>query len=86
MDREHWRRREAEENVKNRFAQLKPVERQIMELVVAGKTNKMIAEELGISVRTVENRRARMMKKLRVESRADLLALATSDDLRSCPP
>lgn len=84
LDRETWRRREAEEDAKTRFAQLQPPERQVMELVVAGKTNKMIGKELGISVRTVENRRARIMKKLQVQSRAELLALVASDNLTPC--
>ena len=81
MDRENWRRREEEENAKNRFRQLQPGERQVVELVVSGKTNKMIARELGISIRTVENRRAKIMKKLQVESRTDLVALATSGNI-----
>lgn len=79
MDRDEWRRREEEENARRRLGQLKPPERQVLELVVAGKTNKMIAKELGVSVRTVENRRARIMKKLQVKSRTELLALAASD-------
>ena len=86
LDRENWRRREEEEYAQNRFDQLKPPERQVLERVVAGKTNRMIAKELGISVRTVENRRARIMKRLQVESRTELLALATSGNSASCPP
>jgi len=78
LDRENWLRREEAENAKSCFKKLDPRERQIVELVVAGKTNKMIAEELGISVRTVENRRARIKIKLGVESRAELMALASN--------
>ena len=85
LDRENWHRREEEENAKNRFNQLRPGERQVLELVVAGKTNKMIAKELGISVRTVENRRARLMKQLQVESRTELLALATAGNFSRSP-
>jgi len=81
LDRESWRRREEAENAKSCFDQLDTRERQIVDLVVAGKTNKMIATELGISVRTVENRRARIKKKLGVESRVELLALAASSSL-----
>jgi two-component system response regulator FixJ len=86
LDRERWRRREEEESARSRFERLTHSEREVLELVVAGKTNKMIARELGISVRTVENRRARIMKKLQVESRTELLALATSDNSCSCGP
>ena len=81
LDRENWRRREEAEEAKSCFGKLDARERQIVELVVAGHTNKMIAEELGISVRTVENRRARIKKKLGVESRAELMALAASSSL-----
>ncbi|MFW6114253.1 MAG: response regulator transcription factor [bacterium] len=76
--REAWRRREEQERARNCFEQLKPAERQVLDRVVAGHTNKMIAEDLGISVRTVENRRARIMEKLQVESRPALVALANS--------
>ncbi len=86
LDRENWRRREEQENAKNRFAQLKPGELQVMELVVAGKTNKMIAEVLGISVRTVENRRARIKNKLQVGSRPELLELVALGDPASTTP
>ncbi len=85
FDRENWRRRQEQENAKKRFERLKPPERQVLDLVVAGKTNKMIATQLGISVRTVEDRRARIMKKLQVESRTDLWELATSGNSPSAP-
>lgn len=58
-----------------RIALLTPKERQIAELVVAGKSSPQIAVELGISVRTVENHRARAMDKLHVESTVDLVKL-----------
>ena len=81
LDRESWRRREDAENAKDCFQQLDSRERQIVELVVAGNTNKMISKELGISVRTVENRRAKIRKKLGVVSRAELVALAAASSL-----
>lgn len=88
LDREAWRCREEQERAKSRFQQLKPPERQVLDRVVAGHTNKMIAQELGISLRTVENRRARIMEKLEVESRPALVALARSlslgDEALSC--
>lgn len=49
------------------MAELTPRERQVMELVVAGKHNRDIAVELGISARTVEVHKARLMAKLRAE-------------------
>ncbi len=50
-------------------------EREVMELVVAGRHNREIAESLGISARTVEVHKARMMTKLRVGSVPDLVRL-----------
>ncbi len=76
VDEENWQRRQRQEQAEQTYERLTPAERQVMDLVVAGKTNKMIAEELGLSVRAIEDRRARMMKKLGVETRAELLNLA----------
>ena len=78
MDQERWRQHQRKEEADRRLANLTPAERTVMDLVVAGKTNKMIADELDLSVRAVEDRRARMMKKLDVKSRADLLELASA--------
>lgn len=50
-------------------------EREVMELVVAGRHNREIAEALSISPRTVEVHKARMMTKLRVEGVPDLVRL-----------
>ena len=58
-----------------RLALLTPKEREIAERVIAGKSSPRIAEELDISVRTVENHRARLMEKLHVESVAELVRL-----------
>jgi len=75
LDREKWRRREQKHKVDRRLENLTPAEREVMDLVVAGKTNKIIATELDLSIRAVEDRRARMMKKLKIKSRAELLEL-----------
>ncbi len=48
----------------------------VLELLSEGKSNRTIARELGISVRTVENRRAKLMKKLGIKSPTELLHLA----------
>jgi two-component system response regulator FixJ len=45
--------------------------------IVAGKANKMIARELDLSVRTVENYRASLMSKMKVKSIAELVSMAT---------
>lgn len=56
-----------------RIALLTPREREIMELIVSGKANKVIAIELEISERTVELHRSRLMKKMAVRSLAELI-------------
>lgn len=55
--------------------ELTPREYEVMELVVAGRHNRDIAEQLGISVRTVEVHKSRMMSKLRVDGVADLVRI-----------
>lgn len=61
---------------KTRLSRLTPRERQVMNLLVAGKHNKVIAKELSISVRTAEAHRAKVMKKLHAESLSDIVRLA----------
>ena len=55
---------------------LTPREREVMELVIVGKPNKIIADDLGISPKTVEIHRGRVMEKLQVDSVAELVRLA----------
>ena len=59
-----------------RIDTLTPREREVLDCVVAGKLNKRTAEELGISIKTVEAHRAKLMQKLRVDSTAELVQLA----------
>jgi RNA polymerase sigma factor (sigma-70 family) len=56
-----------------RLATLTQREREVMDYVVAGQTNREIADILGISVKTVEAHRSRLMEKLDVESVAALV-------------
>ena len=59
-----------------RLAKLTPRERQVMEGVVAGKLNKQIAGQLGISLKTVKLHRGTMMRKMGVRAVADLVRVA----------
>lgn len=61
--------------VEKLLATLTPREREVMERTVAGQHNRDIAAELGISARTVEVHKARMMDKLGVRNVADLVRL-----------
>ncbi|KPJ92389.1 MAG: histidine kinase [Gemmatimonas sp. SG8_17] len=58
-----------------RIESLTPREHQVMELVVAGKANKVIAIDLGLSQRTVEIHRARVMKKMAADSVSQLVQM-----------
>lgn len=74
-DSEWWRRHDEEQGVERRFSLLKAGERAVLERVAEGKTNEEIAGELELSVRGVEARRAKAMKALRVDSKAELMRL-----------
>lgn len=63
------------DSVKTRLSSLTTRERQIMELVLAGKFNKVIADELNISMRTVEVHRANLFDKMRVKTAVELANL-----------
>ena len=62
--------------IANRMRLLSPRERQVLDLVVAGETNKGVARHLDISERTVEIHRANVMRKMRARSLADLVLMA----------
>ena len=72
-------RRQASEasqaTVATRVAQLTPREHEVMRLVLAGKFNKVIADELNISMRTVEVHRSRVFEKMGVRSAVELAQL-----------
>lgn len=59
-----------------RIVLLTPREREVMDLVVAGHTNKMIAHRLNIALRTVEIHRSRVMEKTGAASLSDLVRMA----------
>ncbi len=63
------------DSVKGRIASLTTRERQVMELVLAGKFNKVIADELNISMRTVEVHRANLFDKMQVKTAVELANL-----------
>lgn len=69
------------EHSRDLLAELSPREREVLARVAAGKTSREIAEELGISHRTVEAHRESIMRKLDVHSVAGLTRLAIEADL-----
>jgi FixJ family two-component response regulator len=60
----------------DRFEQLTAREREVMDAIVAGKSNRAVGENLAISEKTVETHRLRLMNKMRVKSLADLVRAA----------
>lgn len=62
-------------SVEDRMARLSGREREILDAVLQGKHNREIAAALGLSVRTVEVYKARMMEKMRVSRLAELIRL-----------
>jgi FixJ family two-component response regulator len=83
VDRVQRANRGAEARLQDRFALLTARERDVFDLVVAGKLNKQIAGELGIAERTVKAQRAQVMAKLGAANAAELGRIAAQLRRRS---
>ena len=66
--------------LKKRLATLSPEEYDVMQRMVAGKLNKVVANELLISLRTVETRRHRVLEKMQADSLAELVRMVVEAD------
>ena len=64
-----------QDEIKARVARLTPREREVLDLVAAGETNKGVARSLDISEKTVEIHRAHVMEKMQANSLADLVKM-----------
>jgi FixJ family two-component response regulator len=67
--------------IATRLARLTPREHEVMVMVTNGKANKEIAGNLGVSAKTVEAHRARVMEKMEANSLADLVRMAINANL-----
>jgi FixJ family two-component response regulator len=67
--------------IRSRLESLTEREREVLDLMVLGKQNKAVAQDLGVSPRTIEIHRARVMEKMDVQSVAELVRITM--DLRS---
>jgi FixJ family two-component response regulator len=66
--------------LRRRLQHLTPGEHGVLRLLIDGRLNKEIAEELGLSVRTIEVRRSKLMKKMKVDSPAELVRATLTAD------
>lgn len=85
-DAESRGRRARHAHVARRLALLTERERAVLQRVVEGKQNKVIAGDLDISVKTVEFHRAKLMDKMGVESVAELVQVTLGFSLMEAPP
>jgi FixJ family two-component response regulator len=75
LDCDRQRERVERAAIQARLAHLTPREREVMERIVQGKSNKVVAMELGLSERTVEIHRAKVMTKAGVRSLPELVSM-----------
>jgi two-component system response regulator TtrR len=78
LDQQIFTRRSRDDAISHRIKQLTQRENEVMKLVVKGKLNKQIADELDISMKTVEAHRARVMEKMGVRTLAELVKAVMS--------
>ena len=75
--------RRGDEALQRALVELTEREREVMRLVIDGRPNKLIADELDISVRTVEVHRARVFDKMNVKSAVELANLLAQSERKS---
>jgi FixJ family two-component response regulator len=74
-DADNRKRWERTARIQRRIAQLAPGERDVLRMLVQGESNETMATRLGLSVRAIEARRAKLMRKMKAESLAELVRL-----------
>lgn len=72
----------ADADVRKRFDSLSPREREVLEMILAGRPNRRVAKDLAISEKTVEAHRANIMEKIAAGSFAELVTKAVQTEFR----
>ncbi len=85
LDDERRQAAASADSVNRRLAQLTPRERQVMERILAGKLNKVIADELKVCMRTVEVHRASLFEKMGEKTAVELAQVVASAPGRPAP-
>ena len=71
--------------IQQRVATLTPRERQVLVEVISGKLNKQVAAHLGVGEKTIKVHRARVIKKMKVQSMADLVRMTERVGIKPLP-
>ena len=85
LDRSRREQSQQRELARGRMAALTPREREVLDLIITGTTNKQIAAQLHLTLRAIEDRRARLMRRVGVSSVAELMSLVQQANLGEKP-
>jgi FixJ family two-component response regulator len=77
-DRENYDLEQQRTSLKQRLEELTPKEREVLDLMISGDANKVIARKLDCSIRTVENHRQKVFQKMAADSLAELVRMAVA--------
>ena len=77
-DRENYDLEQQRSTLMQRLDELTPKEREVLDLMIAGDANKVIARKLDCSIRTVENHRQKVFQKMSADSLAELVRMAVA--------
>jgi two-component system response regulator FixJ len=77
-DLENFQLEQQRSNLKLRLESLTPKEREVLDLMISGDANKVIARKLDCSIRTVENHRQKVFQKMEADSLAELVRMAVA--------
>jgi two-component system response regulator FixJ len=77
-DLENFELEQQRSNLKLRLESLTPKEREVLDLMISGDANKVIARKLDCSIRTVENHRQKVFQKMEADSLAELVRMAVA--------